>query len=71
LKTTEFMAFVAVSAMILISAAMIKGGDRSSVRGYLIHLAPKGRAPCVARSTDALAAVGHCVAAGPALAAVG
>jgi hypothetical protein len=30
-KTTEFMAFIAVVAMILISAALIKGGDTGGV----------------------------------------
>ena len=31
LKTTEFIAFVVVTAMILISAALIKGGDTGGV----------------------------------------
>ena len=38
-KTTEFMAFVAVVAMILISAAMIKGGDTGGTDEFIARQA--------------------------------
>jgi hypothetical protein len=38
-KTTEFMAFVAVVAMILISAAMIKGGDSGGTDEFIARQA--------------------------------
>ncbi|MDX6679533.1 MAG: hypothetical protein QOE31_3585 [Solirubrobacteraceae bacterium] len=38
-KTTEFMAFVAVTAMILISAAMIKGGDTGGTDEFIARQA--------------------------------
>ncbi|MEA2155855.1 MAG: hypothetical protein QOE11_1995 [Solirubrobacteraceae bacterium] len=39
LKTTEFMAFVAIVAMILISAAMIKGGDTNGTDEFVARQA--------------------------------
>ncbi|MCA1680860.1 MAG: hypothetical protein LC777_18875 [Actinobacteria bacterium] len=38
-KTTEFMAFVAVVAMILISAALIKGGDTGGTDEFIARQA--------------------------------
>jgi hypothetical protein len=38
-KTTEFMAFIAVVAMILISAAMIKGGDTGGTDEFIARQA--------------------------------
>jgi len=38
-KTTEFIAFVAVTAMILISAAMIKGGDSGGTDEFIARQA--------------------------------
>jgi hypothetical protein len=38
-KTTEFIAFVAVTAMILISAAMIKGGDSAGTDEFIARQA--------------------------------
>ena len=38
-KTTEFLAFVAVTAMILISAALIKGGDSGGTDEFIARQA--------------------------------
>jgi len=38
-KTTEFMAFIAVTAMILISAALIKGGDTGGTDEFIARQA--------------------------------
>src|SRR5215207_3049626 len=38
-KTTEFIAFVAITAMILISAALIKGGDSGGTDEFIARQA--------------------------------
>src|SRR5690349_12104008 len=38
-KTTEFMAFIAITAMILISAALIKGGDSGGTDEFIARQA--------------------------------
>jgi hypothetical protein len=38
-KTTEFMAFVAVTVMILVSAALIKGGDSGGTDEFIARQA--------------------------------
>jgi hypothetical protein len=38
-KTTEFMAFVVITAMILISAALIKGGDSGGTDEFIARQA--------------------------------